>query len=152
MVGEKEAGRIGRTEGRKEGSSQAGRVVDRCRAISLCVFDARQSLVPGKFTVWLAANKCRLCRPSLAGSLFVRPQFPRITVIFALTANDRITMHDTTPPLPRDETRHFPSGNLFFLSLHPLCAASNALPALIRPALCFHFNGVQCVYGFRCAG
>lgn len=63
-----------------------------------------------------------------------------------------ITMHDTTPPLPRDETRHFPSGNLFFLSLHPLCAASNALPALIRPALCFHFNGVQCVYGFRCAG
>lgn len=63
-------------------------------------------------------------------------------------------MRDTTPPLPRDETRHFPSGNLFFFFLFfPLFhsrAASNALPALIRPALCFHFNGVQCMYG--CVG
>lgn len=145
VVGEKE-GRADRSkEGRKEG--RTGR-----SAISLCVFDAGQSLVPGKFTVWLAANKCRLPTSPLFSRLPVRS-----ATISSYYRNIRfngerqgITMRDTTPPLPRDETRHFPSGNLFFFFLFfPLFhsrAASNALPALIRPALCFHFNGVQCMY------
>lgn len=149
VVGEKE-GRADRSkEGRKEG--RTGR-----SAISLCVFDAGQSLVPGKFTVWLAANKCRLPTSPLFSRLPVRS-----ATISSYYRNIRfngerqgITMRDTTPPLPRDETRHFPSGNLFFFFLFfPLFhsrAASNALPALIRPALCFHFNGVQCMYG--CVG
>lgn len=115
VVGEKE-GRADRSkEGRKEG--RTGR-----SAISLCVFDAGQSLVPGKFTVWLAANKCRLPTSPLFSRLPVRS-----ATISSYYRNIRfngerqgITMRDTTPPLPRDETRHFPSGNLFFSFFFPL--------------------------------
>lgn len=108
-----------RTEARKEGRKEGrtGR-----SAISLCVFDAGQSLVPGKFTVWLAANKCRLPTSPLFSRLPVRS-----ATISSYYRNIRfngerqgITMRDTTPPLPRDETRHFPSGNLFFFSFFSL--------------------------------
>ena len=92
MVGEKE-GRADRSkEGRKEGRKDGEE-----RDLALCIR-----------------------RRAIARPLFSRLPV-RSATISSYYRNIRfngerqgITMRDTTPPLPRDETRHFPSGNLFF--------------------------------------
>lgn len=156
VSGEKEEGRIAWTEGRKEGSSQAGRGGAGCgplsRDLALCCIQAiaRPWKIHG------------LARGEQMPPTSMSPLFSRLPVRSATISSyyrnirfngerQGITMHDTTPPLPWDETRHFPSGNLFFslfLSLS-LARSLERASGVNSARVMFPFNGVRCVYGFR---